>query len=100
MIEKGIIEGFNGSWSSGIAQLMIKKENQIVAVNCDNSPTVRALDGCFDVISAGHSVDMKNAIGREIFYSVDGIGILEGFTPVEEASEEIIKQYEDDKNGK
>ena len=82
IVHRGIIEGFHGSWLSGLATLIISGR----PVHCDNAPTVRALEGCFgDVIAEGHSVNQKGIVGKDIVYSMDEMGlILEAFTPTKE----------------
>lgn len=92
MIEKGTITGFAGSWGSGLGHLLING----LPVMCENGATVRALEGCFgNVIGNAHNVETEGGhVGQEVYYSTDGMGILEGFTPVDEASEELIEAYE------
>ena len=91
-MKKGTITGFGGSWLSGIGYLEIDN----VPVPCENAPTVRALDGAFgDVIAAGHTVDQDAVIGKVIYYSTDDMGLLDGFTPEEEATPEIEEAYEE-----
>jgi len=96
MLEKGIIRGFHGSWSSGLATLLIENDGVIIPVLCENAQTVRCLEGAFgDVIGNAHDVKTNGGhIGQEIFYSTDFMGILEGFTPVEDASPELVDMYE------
>jgi len=93
-IQRGVIEGFQGTWGSGLGFLVVSG----VPVPCDNGSTVRALEGCFgDVIGPAHSVDNVNGghIGKEIFYSLDDMGmILEAFTPVDEAPPELMEAWE------
>jgi hypothetical protein len=90
-ILKGTITAFGGSWGSGLGFLAIDG----IGIPCDNAPTVRALEGAFgDVIAPNHSVNQAAIIGKEIYYSVDDIGVLDGFTPVDEASEELVEAYE------
>jgi hypothetical protein len=98
-IKKGKIMGFQGSWSSGLATLIIQKENgETDFVHCENAPTVRALDGAFgNVITEGHMVNNEAIKGKEIYYSIGSFGILEGFTPIEEASSELVEKYEKQK---
>ena len=81
-MRRGVIRGFRGSWMSGLGYLLIDG----VGVPCENAPTVRALDACFgDVIAPGHTVSQEAIIGREIYYSMDEMGlVLGGFTPVDE----------------
>jgi len=79
---RGTIEGFAGSWGSGLGYLLVSGR----AIPCDNGQTVRSLDDAFPgAIGAGHCVDNAMLVGKEIAYSVDGaFGLLEGFTPYDE----------------
>ena len=97
MIHKGKILGFQGSWYSGIAHLIIwsdKGERELIP--CENAPTVRALEAAFgNVIGNAHDVKGNGShIGKEIFWTYDEMGlILGGFIPVKEATEEIKRSY-------
>jgi len=93
-IQKGKIIGFKGSWLSGLAQLIVVNEKgEHKSIPCDNAPTVRALNAAFgNVIASGHTVNQDAIKDKEIYYSVGFV--LEGFTPVEMASEELIETYE------
>ncbi len=76
-VYRGIIEGFAGSWHSGLAMIMISGR----LVHCDNAPTVRALDACFgNVITSAHTVNVKAIQGKDIVYSYDGL-VMSAFTP-------------------
>jgi hypothetical protein len=101
-VYKGIIQGFSGTWNSGLAMLFVEKEDgEFERLLCDNAPTVRAIDAAFPgFIRGNHSVDNNAIKGKEIFYSCDDMGMLESFTPVEEASEEFINMYETTKEKK
>lgn len=80
-VYKGTLQGFAGSWMSGLGQLIING----LPVTCENAPTVRALEGCFgNVIQTGHTASSKSFKGRRVAFSVDAFGILEGFTPLGE----------------
>ena len=84
-MNKGIIVGFRGSWSSGIAQLMIKDtKGHIKAIPCENTATVRALDACYGgVIRSGRTACEEPFVGKKIFYEYDDMGLmLGGFAPV------------------
>ena len=100
-IYKGTIKGFRGSWLSGLATLLIEDQNGTIHnIPCDNAPTVRALESCFgNTISDAHTVNPQGGfIDQEIYYSMDELGIVfAGFTPVSEASEELISLYENQK---
>jgi hypothetical protein len=66
-MDRGTIEGFSGSWGSGLGFLIIDGQ----PVPCDNAATVRALDACFGgVIAPGHLVDQESVVSQEICYSV------------------------------
>lgn len=81
------ILAFYGSWSSGLAALEVRLTNgQTRSIYCENAPTVRALDACFgNVIRPGHTVAIPAEVqNRELILTVDEIGILLGFTPVED----------------
>jgi len=91
----GVINGFRGSWMSGLGQLVIDG----IAIPCDNAPTVRALEAAFGgVIAPGHTVSQEAIQGKEVYYSMDDMGlVLESFTPVdspeleEDVGEEILE---------
>jgi len=91
MIELGEIVGFSGS--GGIAYLIIKNhDGRVEHVTCENTSTVKALDAAFgNVITSAHTVNEEAIKGKQIFYSVGDSGLLEGFTPFNEADPELIK---------
>lgn len=98
---KGKIIALHGSWQSGLAVLVIEDEDLGVRmVHCENGPTVRALEGAFgDVIGNAHNIKEDGGhVGKEIYYSVDFLNLLEAFTPVDDASEELIAAYENTKS--
>jgi hypothetical protein len=74
----GVIDGFSGSWSSGLGYLVIDGQ----PVPGDNAATVRALEACFgSVMAPGHLVDQQAIVGQGIWYSVSPWGVLEAFSP-------------------
>ena len=90
---RGTIDGFSGSWASGLGYLLIDGQ----PVPCDNAATVRALDACFgSVIEPGHTVSQDSIVGREIRYSVSPWGVLEAFSPVDDNSPEDEKEEQDE----
>ena len=97
---RGKIKSFYGVWGSGLGYLLIEDEcGSQFHVPCDNGATVRALEGAFgNVIGTGHTVLTPEDAGyfdREVYWSFDELGlILEAFTPVEAASQELIAFYE------
>ena len=97
-IRKGKIKNFVGSWSSGLGYLLIQDSanGEIEQDPCDNGPTVRALEDCFgNVITPGHTARGKGYRDKEIYWNMDEMGlVLGGFTPVEDASFELIQAYE------
>lgn len=75
----GVIDGFSGSWDSGLGYLVIDG----CPVPCDNAATVRALEACFGgVIAPGYLVDQGSIVGQEIQYQISPWGVLEAFSPV------------------
>lgn len=100
-IFKGQIEGFYGSWGSGMALLKVKDldTKTIKQIPCENGSTVRALESAFGgVITNGHSVDNRALKGQVIYYTWDDMGLmLAGFMPEKEASDELVAAYEDGK---
>lgn len=90
-MDRGTIDGFVGSWASGLGYLIINGQ----PVPCDNAATVRALEACFDgVIAPGHLVSQESIVGRQICYSVSPWGVLEAFSPVETPADEKEGQDE------
>ena len=80
MTKKGTIVGFNGSWMSGLATLILEDDQ----VFCDNGATVRVLDAAYPgFITEGHRVDDSVIRGKVIYYDTDFMGVLEAFTPEE-----------------
>ncbi len=100
-IRKGIINDFRGSWGSGLGFLDIQdsETEEIEQVPCDNGPTVRALENCFgNVITPDHTANGNGYRDKEIFWGMGELGlVLGGFTPVEDASLELIEAYENQK---
>jgi len=104
VIHKGKIQGFYGSWGSGLATLVIQDDEtgQVEEIPCDNGATVRALDAAFgDVIGKGHTVNIRAIQGKKIYWGMDDYGLCLGWIlPVAEASAEIRKTYRQQKRGK
>lgn len=97
-IRKGTLLQFSGSWGSGMGLLHIQDSDTLAveSVPCENAPTVRALEACFgNVITPGHTASGDGYKGREVYWSCDEMGLmLAAFTPVEDASDELIAAYE------
>ena len=97
-IKKGKLIQFGGSWGSGLGLLEIEDSETGVCehVPCDNGATVRALEAAFgDVITEGHTANGNGYKGREVYWSLDEFElVLEGFTPVEDASPELVNCYQ------
>ena len=96
-IRKGKLIQFGGSWGSGLGILEIEDSETGVRerVPCDNGATVRALEAAFgDVITPAHTASGDGYKGREVYWSLDEFGlVLEAFTPVEDASPELVNCY-------
>ena len=80
MWKVGTIEGFRGSWDSGMAELVIDGQ----AIPCDNARTARALEALFGgVMGPGHTVNLKAIVGQQVAYRTGDFGLLEGLAPAE-----------------
>ncbi len=97
-IKKGRLIQFRGSWGSGLATLEIEDSETGAheLIPCDNGATVRALEAAFgNVITPGHTANGDGYKGQEVYWSFDELGlVLEGFTPVEDASPELVDCYQ------
>jgi hypothetical protein len=92
-MDRGTIDGFSGSWASGLGFLIIDCQ----PVPCDNAATVRALDACFGgVIAPGHLVDQESIVGREIRYQITPWGVLETFSQVDDNRRPADEKEEQD----
>ncbi len=87
-IRKGRLIQFRGSWGSGLGTLEIEdsETGEREHVPCDNGATVRALEAASgNVITDGHTANGDGYKGREVYWSLDELGlVLEGFTPIED----------------
>ncbi len=97
-IRKGRLIQFRGSWGSGLATLEIEDSETGAheLIPCDNGATVRALEAAFgNVITPAHTANGDGYKGKEVYWSLDELGlVLEGFTPVEDASPELVDCYQ------
>ena len=102
-IRKGKLIQFGGSWGSGLGTLEIEdsETGERKQVPCDNGATVRALEAAFgNVITEGHTASGNGYKGREVYWSLDELGLIfEAFTPVEDACPEMVEHYEKNKEG-
>jgi hypothetical protein len=77
MTGTGTIITLRGSWSSGIATLVVKQGKTVRSLYADNGPLVRALDKMFGgVIAPGHRVDLDAIRGRKIRFTTDDFGMI------------------------
>ena len=96
MWKVGTIEGFLGSWGSGIAYLVVDGQ----AIPCENATTVRALDDLFGgVIAPGHVVNVKAVQGKAVAYKTDEYGLLDGIAPAEMVDELNEQETESEEEG-
>lgn len=83
-MKTGTIEGFDGSWGSGIATLFIKEDGEKKArpVFGDNGPMVRALASMFEgVIGGDHTVNVEALKGQRVMFETDDLGLLSALAP-------------------
>jgi len=86
----GTIQGFQGSWGSGLGFLVLETSEGVTSVPCDNGATVRGLQAAFgDVIGDAHDVKGDGGhVGKQIIYSMDEMGlVLGGFTKADDQDE-------------
>jgi hypothetical protein len=84
--EVGTIQALYGSWGSGLAHLEVQTEHGSEVLMADNGPLVRALDAAFGgVIQPNHRASVSHIQGQPIAFSVDHMGIMVGFDPIEPA---------------
>ena len=88
---KGTIRRISGHPMSGLWQLLIDTEEGIEVVHIESGTGVRALASCFGASEGSGDLEEK-IIGQEIFFSTDCMGVMEGFTPVDEAPEGMLSQ--------
>ena len=102
-IKKGKLIQFRGSWGSGLGYLEIEdsETGEHEYVPCDNGATVRALESAFgDVITPEHTANGNGYKGQEVYWSYDEFGlVLAAFTPIEDASPELVDCYQKNKGG-
>ncbi len=79
------IVSFQGSWGSGIAYLTVQEiiGGDIITLQADSGPLGRALSQCYGADLPGHVIDNAVIAGKLIYYGVDELGMLAGFTPAE-----------------
>jgi len=92
-IKKGTIVTLTGHPMSGLWTLVFSDGT---SVHIESGHGVRGLAAAFGA-REGTGDLMEKITGQEIYYTTDemGLGILEGFTPVEDASDELIEAYEE-----
>lgn len=82
---EGTIVEFRTSWSSGLATLIIKDdENVIHYFHCDSGPTGRALDAAFDAIGPGHTILNDKIRGKRIRAYMDDFDLCMAYFEVVE----------------
>lgn len=92
----GKITGYESSWGSGMATLIVElPSGEKTHVHADSGPLGRALGDMFDAYSPGHSINADKVIGHNVFFWMDEMGLtLGGLIPVETAPEELVELYE------
>jgi len=89
-MRKWTIAGIGGHPMSGLWTLQFEDGS---SAHIESGYGVRALASCFGATEGTGDLLMKIR-GKEIYYSVDAFGVLEAFTPVDEATPELIAEYE------
>lgn len=87
-IIKRTIAGISGDASSKLWTLHFEDGS---AAKIGSGHGVRTLARVYGATEGTNDL-IEKIKGKEILYSVDEMGVMEGFTPVEEASEELIEK--------
>lgn len=97
-LHKGTIVGlFRESGGSGIALLGIEDDEKgKVLIPCDGNPACRAFDAAFPGTLIGGRFNNDGIAGERIYYTVNELGVLEAFVPVEDATPELVEEYEEE----
>ena len=84
---KGQLIAFMEDYQSGIGTVVIKDSatGALEHIFCPSEPMDREL-----LVAFGSKV-----LGQVIYFSIDSNGILDGFTPVRDAEEEMIRVYDE-----
>ena len=99
MLCKGTITGLSGHPMSGLWQLLIEPELDDMLAGCPNIVHISSGYGVRQLAEAFGATEgkgdlMEKITGKEIYYSTDAFGVMDGFTPVAEASPELVEAYE------
>ena len=90
-LHKGTIATISGHPMSGLWSLIFEDGD---VVHIGSGYGVRNLAAAFGATEGSGDL-LEKIAGQEIYYSTDDFGVLEAFTPVDEASEELIQAYEE-----
>ena len=88
-ILKGTIAGISGDALSKLWTLHFEDGSSALI---GSGSAVRHLAACYGA-TEGTGDLVEKIKGKEIFYSVDDNGVMERFSPVEEASDELLEEY-------
>lgn len=88
-ILKGTLSGISGGALSKLWTLHFKDGSSAQIGSGHGVRTLAKVYGATE--GAGDLIEKIK--GKEIFYSVNEIGVMEGFSPVEEADEELLEEY-------
>ena len=93
IIQKGIIREVSGHPKSGLWTLKIESGPGVEVVHIESGHRLRQLATYFGYIEGSGNINEKLQ-GQEIYYSTEFLNVLDGFTPLDEAPEEMVKAYE------
>jgi hypothetical protein len=90
-IYKDTISGLSGHPMSGLWLLQFESGR---SVHIESGYGVRQLASCFGATEGSGDL-LDKIVGKVVYWSYDEMGlVLGGFTPVDEAGEELIELYE------
>lgn len=99
MVRRGVIVDFRGDQFNQSGHLIVKREGKkLEAIPCNNRQTISQLHRAYgNIIIDGTRADISRAKGKTVLYDVDAYGRLVSIVPIEQASDEYIQKYKDDK---
>lgn len=99
MVRRGVIVDFKGDQFATTGHLIVKREGKkLETIPCNNRSTIMQLHQAYgNIILDGTRANISRAKGRTILYDVDMYGNLITLVPIEQASDEYIQKYKEDR---
>jgi len=95
LLHKGTIIAMYREKGGGISLLAIEDDLRgKVLIPCEGTPSARAFDAAFGGVIVAGRFSNDGIKGERIYYSVDTLGVLEGFTVTDVAPQALVQEYE------